>query len=56
MMVIGHLIVICLSQLLNVRRFTMFICKRKIEKVSNSDIKILTVTSMLLTDIGDDMC
>ena len=41
MMVIGHLIVICLSQLLNVRRFTMFIIKRKnCIKISNSDIKI----------------
>ena len=40
MMVIGRvIIVICLSQLLNVRRFTMFIIKKKIEKLSSSDIK-----------------
>ena len=30
MMVIGHLIVICLSSLLNVRRFTMFIIEKSL--------------------------
>ena len=32
MMVIGHLILICLSLLLNVRRFTMFIIKEKLKR------------------------
>ena len=48
MMVIGYLIVIWSSQLLNNRRFTMFIFRRKIEKKSNTNIN--KTTSMSVTD------